>query len=236
MAEIKLKVDKRKLTGRKVKALRKEGILPANIFGKKVDSMSVELPLADFDKIFEEAGETSVVTVSVEGEKESRPVLISNIQRDPVTGRAIHADFYQIDLKEKVTANVPVEFVGESPAEKQGLGTVVQYINELEVEALPGDLPESFEVDVTTLDEVDKSITVGDLKVDKSKVEVKAEAEEIVAKVEEQEEEEEEAVTPETEIIGEEGESAEGEDSSTDSDETKTSDEGALDESKDSEE
>lgn len=211
MAEIKLQVNKRELTGRKVKALRKEGLLPANIFGKKVDSLSVELPLLDFEKTFEKAGETSVITVSVDGEKGTRPVLVSNVQLDPVTGRALHADFYQIDLKEKVTADVPVEFVGESPAEKQGIGTVVQYINELEVEALPTDLPESFEVDVTELDEVDKAITVGDLKVDKSKVEIMAEADEIVAKVEEQEEEEEPEPTPETEIIGEDKDGEEGE-------------------------
>lgn len=177
-----LKAEARKVAGRKVKNLRKEGILPGNISGKKIKSESIQVNLKDFSKVYEEVGETGLVSLEIG--KEKKPVLIHNLQMQPVTDQPIHVDFLQVDLKEKVTAEVPVELIGESPAEKQGLGTVVLMLNEIEVEALPGDLPEKFEIDRSTLTEVDQLVKVGDLKIDKAKVEIKTDAEEIVVKVE----------------------------------------------------
>lgn len=205
-----LKAEKRTVEGRKVKKLRKEGYLPGNVFGKKIKSQSVQVNLKDFEKTYKEVGETGLLTLNVGSE--DRPVLIHNLQLHPVTDDPIHVDFLQVDLKEEVEANIPVELVGESPAEKQALGTVVQYINEIKVEALPGDLPEKFEVDISTLLEVDQSIIVKDLKYDKSKVEIKDDVEAIVAKVEPPQKEE--VVTPEVpegEAGGEEATPAEGE-------------------------
>ena len=115
--------------------------------------------------------------------QEVRPVLVHNLQVNPKSDEPVHVDFLQVDLKAKVSAEVPVELVGESPAEKQGIGTVVQQINEIEVEALPTDLPEKFEVNVEGLSEVDQAIYVKDLKVDRTKVELKSDPEAIVAKV-----------------------------------------------------
>lgn len=204
MTKLKLKAAKRKLLGRKVKRLRKEGILPANVFGKSVESTAVQLDLSDFKKTLSKAGETTIIYLAVE--KKEKPVLVSNVQYDPVTDDPIHADFLQVNLKEKVTAQVPVEFTGESPAEKQGLGTVVKYIDEVEVEALPTDLPESLVLDISKLQEVDQTFTVADLKVDK-KVEIQNEKDQIIAKVEPPREEEEEETVSETE----EGEVPEGE-------------------------
>jgi len=178
MDKLTLKAAVRKITGRKVKALRKEGILPANVFGKKVKSLAVQIKLADFTDVYKKAGETGIVYLN------EKPVLISNIQKSPVSDLPIHVDFHQIDLKEKVEADVPVEVVGESLMEKQGLGTVVQYIDEVSVEALPMDLPEKFEIDANTLIEVDQAVYVKDLKVDRSKVEIKLDAETILVKVE----------------------------------------------------
>ncbi len=211
MTDSKLAVQKRELKGSKVKRLRREGVLPANIFGKDVDSLSVQTDLLTFVKVYEEAGETGIVNVTVEGETKARPVLISNVQTDPISARPVHADLYQIDLKEKVTANVPVELEGESPAEKKSDGTVVQLINEIEVEALPTDLPDSFVLDISVLEEVDQAIHVKDIKVDRDKVEIKIDGEEIVVRVAEPQEEEEEVEPVETEIIGEEKETKEGE-------------------------
>ena len=204
-----LKVEKRELLGRKVKQLRKKGILPGNVFGKDVESVSLQLPLSEFNKVYKETGETGLIELQVNGDK--KPVLIHNLQKDPVSDMPIHVDFLQVNLKQKVTADVPVEAVGESPAEKQGLGTVVQYINEIEVEALPTDLLEKFVIDVSKLEEVDQAILVKDLKYDKAKIELKVDSEEIIAKVEAQKEEViEEPVAPEVEE-GAEGVSAEGE-------------------------
>ncbi len=177
-----LKAEVRKVSGRKVKNLRKEGILPANVSGKKIKSEAVQVSLKDFEKVYKEVGETGLLMLQV-GSGE-RPVLIHNLQLNPVTGSLIHVDFLQVDLKEKVSAEVPVELTGESPAEKQAIGTVVQQLNEIEVEALPTDLPEKFQVSVEGLMEVDQAIFVKDLKVDKTKVELKADPDAIIAKVE----------------------------------------------------
>lgn len=201
----------RTVTGRKVKKLRKEGILPANIFGKKVKSEAIQVLLKDFVKTYKEAGETGLLNlVTTDGKKkEERAVLVSNVQTDPLSDVPTHVDFRQVDLKEKVTAKVPVETVGEAPAEKSGIGTAVLYVNEIEVEALPADLPEKFTVDVSSLAEVDQAIYIKDLAVDRNKVTLKAEAEAIVVKVEPPQKEE--VVAPPAPAEGEvpaEGEAA----------------------------
>lgn len=177
-----LKVEVRKVEGRKVKTLRDMGVIPANIFGKKIKSQSIQVSLKDFRSIYDEAGETGIVELKVG--TETRPVLIHHVQLNPKSDDVIHVDFHQVDLKEKIEADVPVEFTGESPAEKQSLGTVVQYINEVKVEALPADLPEKFVVDISVLTDVDQVVHIKDLKVEKAKVEIKNDADEIVAKVE----------------------------------------------------
>jgi len=182
MDKLTLKADVRKISGRKVKNLRKEGLLPGNISGKKIESKAVQVVLKDFEKVYKEAGETGLLTLVIG--KDEKPVLIHNLQVNPVSDAPIHVDFLQVDLKEKVEADVPVELTGEAPAEKQAIGTVVQYLNEIEVEALPMDLPEKFIVDTSELAEVDQSILVKDLKVDRSKVDIKSDPTEIVVKVE----------------------------------------------------
>jgi large subunit ribosomal protein L25 len=206
-----LKAETRKIVGRKVKKLREVGLLPANVFGKKVKSLAVQVDEQEFLKVYSEAGETGIVELAIG--KEKRPVLIYNLQLDPVTDKPLHADFYQVNLKEKVTATVPVETAGESPAEKQGLGTAVQYLDEVEVEALPTDLPEKFEIDLTSLVEVDQAIFVKDIKVDKDKIKIEADPEEVVVKVEALREEEEivPPVVEEEVVEGEEAALAEGE-------------------------
>lgn len=181
MSTQKIKAEKRKVTGRKLKYLRASGVLPANVYGKGVKSESLQVNTKEFEKLFKEVGETGIVTLEF-GEK-GRPVLVGNIQRNPKTDDLLHVDFRQVDLKEKIEAQVPVTLVGESPAEKQSLGTVVLQLNEITVEALPMDLPERFEVSVDNLTEVDQAIYVKDLKVSKD-VEVRTDMESIVAKVE----------------------------------------------------
>ncbi|PIZ46267.1 50S ribosomal protein L25 [Candidatus Woesebacteria bacterium CG_4_10_14_0_2_um_filter_44_9] len=196
-----LKAERRKLVGRKVKTLRREGILPANIFGKKIKSTSIQVNTDELKKVYKEVGETTLLNLQLAGEKEDRPVLIANIQKEPVSDAFIHVDFHQVDLKEKVEAKVPVELTGESPAEKQGIGTVVVYINEIEVEALPTDLPEKFTVDTSKLTEVDQVVYVKDLAIDKKKLGVKTDLESILVKVEPPQKEE--VVAPPPALEGE---------------------------------
>lgn len=205
--KITLKFEKRDLFGRKVNRLRKEGKLPANIFGKKVESTAIIIDYKEFSEVFEKAGETQIIDLG------GKPVLVSNVQVDPVSGMYLHIDFRQVDLKEKIEAAVPVEVEGESPAEKQNLGTVVQQLHEIEVEALPADLPEKIIVDATLLTEVDQVIYVKDLKVSKD-VEIKTDLESIVVKVEPPQKEEVVEVAPapaEGEAVAEGEKPAEGE-------------------------
>ncbi len=173
----KLKAEKREIFGRKVNRLRKEGLIPSNIFGKKIKSEAVTVNAKEFEDIFKKAGETQIIDLN------GKSVLVSNMQTDPVSGLTLHVDFRQVDLTEKIEAKVPVEVEGESPAEKQNLGLAVQQIHEIEVEALPADLPEKIVIDISELVQVDQAIYVKDLKVDK-KVEIKTDLELIVVKVE----------------------------------------------------
>lgn len=225
MKTFNLKAEKRDITGRKVKTLRKEGVLPGNVFGKKIKSQSIKVNTGEFNEVFKEAGETSIVELMLG--KEKRPVLIQNVQMDPVSDLPLHVDFRQVDLKEKVTADVPVELIGEAPAEKQGLGTLVQYIDEIEVEALPTDLPEKFELDVSGLSKVDDAITINDLNYDKTKVSIELDKEEIITKVEALREEEPEPVKEEL---------AEGEEAKPEGEEEKAGEESQKEEGKETEE
>jgi large subunit ribosomal protein L25 len=184
MERHKLKVDKRQVVGRKVKKLRREGVLPANIYGKKTASVTIQVNLAEFQKIYQAAGETGIIELEVEGEKEVRPVLIHHLQVHPVTDEPLHVAFHQVILTERTTATIPIEFSGESPAVAQKIGIFVQPIAALEVEALPADLPEKLTVDIAGLREIGEAVFVKEIKVDRQKVEIKAGENEIVAKIE----------------------------------------------------
>lgn len=181
--KLTLTVEKRKITGRKVKTLRREGILPANIYGRNVKSLAVQVDLKSFLPILKEAGETGLVQLKVAGEKNLRPVLIHNVQFHPVDDQPLHADFYQVDLKEKVTAKIPIELIGESPAVKEKVGILIQPLSEVEVEALPADLPEKISLDISSLKAVDDTITVANLKFPEG-VKVLTEEGQILAKIE----------------------------------------------------
>lgn len=174
-----LRAEKRTLFGRKVKTLRNQGILPANVFGKKIKSVSIQLSADEFAKVFKEAGETGIINLSIAG-KES-PVLVFNTQTHPVTDELVHIDFRQVNLKEKITATVPVILEGESPAEKSNLGILVQQAHEVEVEALPADLPESLNLDISVLTEADQSLSVSDIKYDSKKISILTSEDQIIA-------------------------------------------------------
>lgn len=197
MDKIILKAENRELQGRKAGQLRRRGILPGNVFGRDVKSQSIQIDVKEFKKVFEKAGETNIVEVELA--KTVRPVLIHNVQVDPVSNEMLHVDFLQVDLKKKVTAEVPVEVVGISPAEKQSLGTVVQYIYEIGVETLPTEIPDKFEIDISLLTDVDQMVQVKDLKVDTAKVKIEQDPEAIIVKVEPPKEEKEEVAPVSTE-------------------------------------
>jgi large subunit ribosomal protein L25 len=218
MDRTSIKVEDRKIFGKKVKKLRAEGLVPANIFGKDIKSKAVSVELKEFQKAFKEAGETALIDVKLGSEV--YPSLIHNLQRDPKRDFVIHVDFHKVNLKEKITTYVPIVLEGESPVAKSGEGLLLQTLNEIEVECLPTDIPAHIEVDATKLTELGQSVHVKDLKVDKDKVEITNDPEEVVVTVqtaEMKEEEPEPEVSPEdVEATAEKGES-EGEEATAES-------------------
>ena len=161
MKRISLQVEKRKVLGKKVKKLRREGLMPANIYGRDIKSQAVELPQKEFLNVFKEVGETGLLDLQVDSKV--TPVLIHNVQTDYLNN-VLHADFFAVNLKEKVKTMVPLELIGEPKAVTDKLGLLMQIMSEIEVEALPEDLPEKIEIDVAFLAAVDEQITIADIK------------------------------------------------------------------------
>lgn len=181
MEQIPLKAQKRTVLGRKVKSLRREGLIPAHVFGHKIKTEHIQVVQNEFLKVFEKTGETVVIDLAVDGKK--KPVLVKNVQVHPVSDQPLHIDFYQVNLSEKVRVDVPLEVVGEAPAAQKKIGLLLTPVSELEIEALPTDIPEKIEVDVSALDEVGKEVKVKDLNVDKSKIEIHADSELVIAQI-----------------------------------------------------
>jgi len=206
-----LKVDLRTVVGRKVKTLRKKGILPLSLYGKEEKSLSLQGDLKEALAVFQKAGETGLVELNIAKEVKPRTVLLKNPQFDPVTDLLIHLDLHQVKMTEKVTVTVPVELVGISPAAEKGEGVLVHILNEIEIEALPADLPEKFNADVTKLEKVNDSIAVKDLGIDTKKITVKTGLEQVVAKVDALKEEEPEPAPVAAPVEGEAAPAVEGE-------------------------
>jgi large subunit ribosomal protein L25 len=183
MDRLSLKAEERLVLGKKVKNLRKEGKLPGHIYGKKVETEHVTVDGREFLKTWKVAGATAVINLKL-GEEKVRPVMVRDVQYNPVSGDLVHIDFYQVNLSEKVKVPVPIEIIGEEPElVKLGEAIVLQTINELEVEALPNDLIEKLEVDISSLKAIDDAITVGQLKFDREKLAISVADEEIVVKL-----------------------------------------------------
>lgn len=183
MDRIPLKAQEREVLGKKVKKLRRDGYIPGHVFGKKVETEHVTVKGLDFLKVLKEAGETGLIDLKI-GEEKIRPVMIRGLQHDPVSGDLLHIDFYQVNLSEKVTVPVPIVLVGEEPESVHvGDAVVLQNLQEVNVEALPTDLIENIEVDVSTLKNIDDAITVDMLNYDRSKLTLHAEPDEVVVKL-----------------------------------------------------
>ena len=177
----KISAALRTVTGRKVKHLRTLGQIPATIYGHKFEPISIQFSAIELNKIFDQAGESSLVEIVV-GEN-NYPVIFKNPQFHPISSDLIHIDCYKVNLKEKISTTVPVELIGESPAVKNG-NVLMQILNEIEIEALPSDLPEKIEIDISTLVEVENKITVAELNLDRTKVEIKNAPEQVVVIIE----------------------------------------------------
>ena len=186
----------RKATKKKVKALRNRGIIPAVLYGPKTKNTLIEINAKEFEKIFKAAGESSLISLDVEGKKEKAIVLIHDLKKEPFAGKITHVDFYQPALDKEIEAHVALVFEGVSPAVKELGGTLVKNFSEIEVKALPQNLPKEIKVNVSGLKTFEDNILIKDLLIPPEVKVLKKHAEEIVVSVTPLEKVEEELEKP----------------------------------------
>jgi len=209
----------RKETGKAVQDLRTAGKIPAVLYGHGVENQNLTLDLHKFEKILDEAGESTLIDLKI-GNNEPVKIIIQDVARDSISHKIIHADFYQVNMNEEITTDVELVFVNESSAVKDLSGSLVKALDKVEIKCLPGDLISHINVDLSTLATFDDIIRVEDLKVSEA-VEILTDASTTIALVEEPKTaeqiaaEEAEMVGEEEKLAeeGEEGETKEGEES-----------------------
>jgi large subunit ribosomal protein L25 len=202
--KITLALENRTLTGKKVNRLRREGILPATVYGKGVGPFAVQVNARTFSDTLRHAGRTILVELEIPGQK-PLAAFVHALQRHPVTRTIIHADFRVVDLRTEITVAIPIHVVGESELVERGDALLNQVLTTIDVRALPAELPPALEIDISGLDSFDKAIYVRDIKLEGKGVIETPEDELVIsltpARVEEEEEEaaeaEEEPAEPE---------------------------------------
>lgn len=186
---MELAVEKRD-SKKNLNALRRDGILPGVLYGRSQESTPIAVNRKVFEKLFHEAGESTVITLTgLDGAKQA---LIHEVAVDPVSGAAVHADFYAIEKGQKVTVSVPFEFEGVSPAVKDLGGILTKVMHELEIEVEPAELPQAIHIDISKLVTLEDQIKVSDLKLPAS-AKISIDADEVVAMISVAKEEVEEA-------------------------------------------
>jgi large subunit ribosomal protein L25 len=180
--KIQLNAQARTVTGQKVKTVRKQGFLPAVVYGHDFKPVNIQIPFKEFEKVYTEAGESTLVYLNIDGQ--THPTIIHDVIRDPVSDVLQHADFYKVRLDEKIHADIQLNFIGEAPAVKSLGGILVKNITQLEVEGFPQDLPNKMDVDISKLIDFKSHILVKDLPFS-SKIIVKAKPEEIICLIQE---------------------------------------------------
>ena len=184
---------KKRIEGVSSDTLKKTGEIPAVFYGAGKTTTSISISLVEFKKLWREAGESSTVKISLDGK--DIDTLIYDVQVHPVTEEPIHVDFLVIDMNKKIQVKIPLEYVGISNAVKNGLGNLVKVLHEIEIEALPKDLPHNLAVDLSKLETVENQIFVSDIKLPAGIV-VITNGHDVVASIVLQVEEKEEVIAP----------------------------------------
>ncbi|MGA7172696.1 MAG: 50S ribosomal protein L25 [Candidatus Dormiibacterota bacterium] len=205
-----LEVAPRTTVGRHVSGLRRQGLVPGIVYGHSVKPITVEIPGKEFAKMFHRAGRSHLLQLMVEGERVARPVLIRELQINPRNSEPIHVDFFQVNLLEKLTVQVPVVLVGEAPATRFNAGELLHLIHQVEVSCLPNAIPGEIDIDISGLAEIDDAVRISEIRLPEG-VELAAalDPEEVIAKIAAPRVQEEEEVVAEVEEGAEEA--AEGE-------------------------
>ena len=164
MKRHELDASKREITGKKVRFLRRQGIVPANIYGHGIDSTSINVDAKSLKHLLAHAGKTDLISLKIGDSKNPVRVIVREVQRNPINDDLFHVGFYEVKATEKIKVDVPLVFVGEAPVlKKVKNSSVFHLIDSLHIEALPDDLPHSFEVDVSHLEELDQTIHIKDI-------------------------------------------------------------------------
>jgi large subunit ribosomal protein L25 len=206
--DLELTLDAREALGKANKRLRRSGIVPGVVYGKGHESTPVQVDVKTFETLYRSAGRTSVVKFRLPGESRASSGLIKSVQRNPLTGNAIHVDYFLVDLTQEMEVEVPLVFTGEAPAVEETGGTLLHNLSNLRVKALPTDIPHEVTVDVSVLHSLDVAIHVRDLSLNRDLVQVLTDGDTLVATVVPPRVEVEEV--PEVEGEELEGEAAEG--------------------------
>lgn len=211
-AELILQTESREVLGKNVKRLRREDIVPGNLYGRGQESRAIQAPLAEIRRVFSAVDRNAVVSMSIDGASDTIPVVLRDIQRHPVSRSLLHLDFYQVDLTRPIHSEARLVLIGESEAVSMG-GTVVQSLEAIMLEALPTEMPSVLEVDITVLEDFGHSVLVRDLTLPAGVTaltdDAVAVATALAPRVTEEEEEAEELAAEEALTADEEGEEAE---------------------------
>jgi large subunit ribosomal protein L25 len=206
MEAILLDAELRNITGKAVRHMRREGYVPAVVYGHRTEPVSLQVSERALRQALRVAGTNRLITLKIPGQEIPKMVLVRELQRDALSHAMLHVDFYEVVMTEEITAEVPIVLVGESDLVKGGGGLLFQGLDAIEVECLPGDLPQQVEIDLSALLEIDQTIIVRDLKLGDA-VKVLTDLNEVVVKIlPPQAEEVEEAPAPteaaEVEVVG----------------------------------
>ena len=177
---MQLKASARQPLGKHSRRVLREGKLPAIVYGHNTEPTPILLDKLEFQKVFVKSGRTHLVDLAIDGR--TAKVLVREIQTHPRRLGPIHVDFYQVDLQEKIEVEVPIHLVGESAPVKRGDADIMQPMHSIRVQCLPSDIPESLEIDITPLEEIEMELRVSDLTVPKN-VTVLEDPEELVVKI-----------------------------------------------------
>ncbi|MCP6719410.1 MAG: 50S ribosomal protein L25 [Patescibacteria group bacterium] len=175
-------ITAKKRNDEKPKDLRGKNLIPAILYGPKIKNLNIKVDLKEFEKVYKETGLTSLISLKIEGEGDKFSVLIHDVQLDPLMGNPIHIDFYQPSLKEEIETTIPIVLEGEAAAVKNLGGTLVKGISEIEVKALPQDLPKEIKLNIESLKSFEDKLLIEDLQLPKG-VKAQRPAEEILASV-----------------------------------------------------
>ena len=209
MEQIELQADTRDVLGKKVRFLRRQNITPVHLFGRGIKSLALQCDTVQLQSVLAKAGRTHIVGLRLDKGKKPKNVVVREVQKEPCSREIIHVDFYQVQMTEKIKVEVPILLVGEAPALKHKENSLLQELNILSVECLPDKMPDSVELDITSLAEAEQGIYVKDISLGEG-VTVLNDPEHIVVKISAKRlaAEEEEAVAEEA-VVEEVAESSE---------------------------